>query len=38
VTAVKHEGLDLPALQRFLESSGVPVDGDFRAELISCGK
>jgi len=38
VTAVKHEGLDLPALQRFLESSGVPVDGELRAELISGGK
>lgn len=33
-----HKGLDLAALERFLRESGVPVDGELRAELISGGK
>ncbi|MFD6860282.1 phosphotransferase family protein [Rhodococcus sp. NPDC060090] len=38
MTVVEHEGLDLPALQRFLSESGVGIDGELRAELISGGK
>ena len=38
MTAVRHEGLDLPALHRFLDTAGVTVDGELRAELISGGK
>ncbi|MFZ2526120.1 MAG: phosphotransferase family protein [Rhodococcus sp. (in: high G+C Gram-positive bacteria)] len=38
MTAVRHEGLDLTALQRFLEHSGVAVAGELSAELISGGK
>ncbi len=38
MTVVEHEGLDLPALQRFLSESGVGLDGELRAELISGGK
>ncbi|MGN0040366.1 phosphotransferase family protein [Rhodococcus sp. (in: high G+C Gram-positive bacteria)] len=37
MTAV-HKGLDLVALDRFLRRSGVAVDGELRAELISGGK
>ncbi|HET8994758.1 MAG TPA: phosphotransferase family protein [Rhodococcus sp. (in: high G+C Gram-positive bacteria)] len=38
MTTVHHEGLDLPALQRFLSGSGVGVEGELRAELIAGGK
>ncbi|MEE2032083.1 phosphotransferase family protein [Rhodococcus chondri] len=38
MTAAVHEGLDLLALQRFLTDSGVSIDGELRAELISGGK
>ncbi|MFB9704677.1 phosphotransferase family protein [Rhodococcus aetherivorans] len=34
----QHRGLELPALQNFLRRSGIPLDGDLRAELISGGK
>ncbi|MDV6247457.1 phosphotransferase family protein [Rhodococcus opacus] len=34
----EHRGLDLVALETFLSDSGVRVDGDLRAELISGGK
>src|SRR5690606_3559549 len=37
MTAV-HEGLDLAVLERFLADSGVTVQGELRAELISGGK
>jgi len=38
MTTVHHEGLDLPALHRFLVDSGIAVDGELRAHLISGGK
>ncbi|QBJ96097.1 phosphotransferase family protein [Rhodococcus sp. ABRD24] len=38
MTAAQIDGLDLVALQRFFEGSGVAVDGELRAELISGGK
>lgn len=38
MTAGHHEGLDLAALHRYLVDSGVTVDGDLRAHLISGGK
>ncbi|MFF0283479.1 phosphotransferase family protein [Rhodococcus aetherivorans] len=34
----QHEGLDLSALHRYLEDSGIALDGELRAELISGGK
>ncbi|MFZ2175834.1 MAG: phosphotransferase family protein [Rhodococcus sp. (in: high G+C Gram-positive bacteria)] len=34
----EHRGLDLVALQKFLTETGVPLQGDLRAELISGGK
>jgi aminoglycoside phosphotransferase (APT) family kinase protein len=38
MTATEHRGLDLGDLQSYLIDSGVSVDGELRADLISGGK
>lgn len=38
MTATQHRGLDLSALQAYLTRTGVDVDGELQAELISGGK
>ncbi|RZK93711.1 MAG: phosphotransferase family protein, partial [Rhodococcus sp. (in: high G+C Gram-positive bacteria)] len=38
MTATGHRGLDLGNLHSYLSDSGVTVDGELRADLISGGK